>query len=77
MLSAEEFDLTFDFGRNAVACGRTISPRAHRFQNVTVAGEARTLQNEWAVHAPVCPDNEADFDLLAMCRWREERIGSG
>src|ERR1700733_995133 len=60
-LSVGKLDLAFRLCGHTVARGRTISPGAHRLQNMAIAGEPRTLKNQRAVDAPIGSDDEADF----------------
>lgn len=70
----------FGIGRNAIAQCRTISPQAHRAQNLPVFAPSPAVQNEGAVHVSVGSDNETDphpqIVILSFEQWvgRKQRF---
>ena len=76
-LTTGKFNLSFRFGRNAVASGWAIFPRPNRAQDVAVARGPSTLQDERTVHASIGADDKADLHFCAGYAPDHQRRGSG
>jgi len=76
VLAAGKLYLALGLGRNAVANDGTISPGTHGLQDVSVASQSSTLENQRAVDPPIGADDKAYLDPLAGSRRSQNRIGS-
>jgi hypothetical protein len=76
-LTTGKFNLSFRFGRNAVAGGWAIFPRTNRAQDVAVARGPSTLEDERTVHASIGADDKADLHLCAGYAPDHQRRGRG
>src|SRR6202044_3511342 len=59
MLAAGKLNLALLPRRHPVKSNRAVTPSAYGLQNITVAHRSAALQNQRAVYAAICPDDEA------------------